>query len=151
MFLRPATMDDALSVLEWRNDETTRNNSFTKAIISKEDHLNWFKRKIEDGNCLMFILEDDGRAVGNVRLDITDDIGEISYMIAPDERGKGLGKKALELLRDTKEVSSMVDSQKLRSLVGFVNEGNIASAKCFEDNGYSRINAGDIRCYIKNL
>ena len=33
MQLRRATMDDALDVLTWRNDETTRKNSFTQEEI----------------------------------------------------------------------------------------------------------------------
>ncbi|WP_029231888.1 GNAT family N-acetyltransferase [Butyrivibrio sp. VCB2006] len=142
MQLRRATMDDALDVLVWRNDETTRQNSFTQDLISQEDHLKWFKRKLEDENCIMYILE-DGTSVGSIRLDVTDNIGEISYMIAPDKRGKGYGKKILKLVEQTSEAGE------IKSLVGFVNESNPASAKCFESNGYVKLIANNIYCYIK--
>ena len=48
MKLRPAVMDDAEIVLEWRNDETTRNNSFSKDIISLDVHKKWYKNKLDD-------------------------------------------------------------------------------------------------------
>lgn len=151
MQLRRATMDDALDVFAWRNDETTRKNSFTQEEISEDNHLKWFKRKLDDNNCIMYILEDGGMSVGSIRLDITDRIGEISYMIAPDSRGKGFGKEIIKLLNNALELNDFSSGNRLQSLVGFVNEDNVASARCFEENGYTRLNAGSIRCYIKNL
>lgn len=151
MQLRRATMDDALDVLDWRNDETTRKNSFNQEEISKESHLNWFKRKLEDNNCLMYILEDETGSLGSIRLDVTDRIGEISYMIAPHKRGKGLGKEIIRLIDNVPEVRDSKSVNSIQSLVGFVNEDNVASARCFEENGYTKLIAGDIRCYIKNL
>ena len=150
MQLRRATMDDALDVLAWRNDETTRKNSFNQEEISEENHLKWFKRKLDDNSCLMFILEDQDCPVGSIRLDITDDIGEISYMIAPDQRGRGLGKEILKLIESRQELDGCETGHRIQSLVGFVNEDNVASAKCFENNGYTKLVAGDIACYIKN-
>ncbi|WP_026661761.1 GNAT family N-acetyltransferase [Butyrivibrio proteoclasticus] len=149
MLLRRATMDDALDVLSWRNDETTRMNSFKKDVISKESHLKWFKKKIDDENCLMYILEDKNVKAGSARVDIADDVGEISYMIAPGERGKGLGKSIIELLETMPEIVGNDNRKQIRCLVGFVNKDNIASAKCFKGNKYTELNAGDIKCYIK--
>ena len=151
MQLRRATMDDALDVLSWRNDETTRINSFTQDEISKESHLKWFKKKIDDDNCLMYILEDKNVKAGSARVDITDDVGEISYMIAPGERGKGLGKGIIELLETMPEIVGNDNRKQIRCLVGFVNKDNIASAKCFKGNGYTELNAGNIKCYIKTM
>ena len=151
MQLRRATMDDALDVLAWRNDETTRKNSFTQEEISEENHLKWFKRKLDDNNCLMYILEDGTGSLGSIRLDITDKIAEISYMIAPAARGKGLGKEIIKLIDNVPELETAVTDNRIQSLVGFVNEDNVASARCFEENGYTKLIAGDIRCYIKNL
>ncbi len=143
MKLRKAQMEDALEVLRWRNDESTRKNSFNHDEISEESHLNWFKTKLEDRKCFMFILEDDSKPVGSVRVDVVDETGEISYMIAPESRGKGYGNAALELLNMEKDI------EELRALVGFVDTTNTASAKCFEKNGYSKLYAGNINCYIK--
>ena len=151
MQLRRATMDDALDVLSWRNDETTRMNSFTQDEISQDDHLKWFKKKLDDENCLMYILEDKNVKAGSIRVDITDEVGEISYMIAPGERGKGLGKAIIEQLEGISEIAGNDSKCQIRCLVGFVNEANLASSKCFKSNGYTELIAGDIKCYIKNI
>ena len=66
-------------------------------------------------------------------------------MIAPEKRGKGYGTVILNLLE--KELN---DSG-LKTLVGFVEKGNAASSRCFEKNAYTRLNAGEIECFIKNI
>ena len=145
MLLRKAQMEDALKALEWRNDETTRQNSFNHEIISKESHLAWFQKKLADETCLMYILEDEEGPSGSIRVDISGEIGEISYMIAPEKRGKGYGPLVLDLLE--KELSATA----IKTLVGFVEKENKASARCFEKNAYTRFTAGDIDCFIKNI
>lgn len=145
MLLRKAQMEDALKALEWRNDETTRKNSFNHELITEDDHIKWFEKKLSDTSCMMYILDDEEMPSGSIRVDIAGDVGEISYMIAPEKRGKGYGALVLGLLE--KELKG----QKIRTLVGFVNEDNVASAKCFEKNGYIRLNAGGIYCFIKNI
>lgn len=145
MLLRKAQMEDALKALEWRNDETTRMNSFNHEIITEDAHLAWFKRKLEDKTCQLYILEDDEEPSGSIRIDIDGEIGEISYMIAPGKRGRGYGPAILELLE--KEASTAG----IKTLVGFVDKNNKASARCFEKNGYTMLTAGDIYCFIKNI
>lgn len=145
MHLRKAGIDDALSILEWRNDETARMNSFSHEIISEETHISWFKKKLSDKSCHFFILEDDKGPAGCVRVNVSRDVGEVSYMIAPDRRGKGYGTKCLSLME---EEISKVD---VKTLVGFVIGENVASAKCFENNSYIKMSAGDVDCFIKNI
>ena len=131
LYLRRATIEDAEDILRWRNDPKTRENSFTSDVIDLETHMAWFERKLGQSNCLMYILMADECKAGNIRVDITDGVGEISYMIAPEHRGKGYGKEILALIE--KELPPDA-----RILVGEVLENNIASARCFEANGYSR-------------
>ena len=145
MLLRKAQMKDALKALEWRNDETTRMNSFNHEIISEDAHMVWFKRKLEDQACQLYILEDEEAPSGSVRIDIAGDIGEISYMIAPEKRGRGYGPAILELLEREMTASG------IKTLVGFVDKKNKASARCFEKNGYTMLTAGDTYCFIKNI
>ena len=145
MLLRKAQMEDAIKALEWRNDETTRMNSFNHEIIRKEDHLEWFKRKLDDKACLLYILEDEEGPSGSIRIDLSGEIGEISYMIAPEKRGKGYGTEILGLVE--KEIADT----KLKTLVGFVEKDNNASGRCFEKNAYTKLSAGMINCFIKNI
>ena len=142
MKLRPALMDDAEIVLEWRNDETTRNNSFSKDIISPDVHKKWYQGKLEDKSCLMLIMEDGNKKVGQLRIDRIDDIGSLSCMIAPSSRGQGYGKQMVAMCE-------AVLPEGINALVGFVEEQNISSKKCFINNGYSEVIAGNISCFIK--
>ncbi len=145
MHLRKAILDDALMVLEWRNDEITRKNSFNHEIIDTKSHINWFKKKLNDNSCFMFILEDENEPVGNIRVDLKKNVGEISYMIDPKMRGRGYGTIIIGL------VEGEIIKLGIRTLVAFVRVENSASARCFDKNGYIKLNAGDIDCYIKDI
>lgn len=148
MELRCANMDDAELILKWRNDADTRRNSFSEKEITLEDHLKWFSGRLSDSGCHIFILENEEKAVGNIRLDILDDegkIGEISYMVAPECRGQGYGGILLQRIEDkAREMGISI-------LTGLVKAENIASKKCFEKQGYAAAFAGTIISYIKLL
>lgn len=143
-YLRKATIDDAKIILEWRNDPFTRENSFSKNLIDPETHIKWFNGKLSDENCFMFIMMDDTERVGQLRIDKVNDIGEISYMIAPNKRKMGYGKQIVKLVEE-------VINSNIKALVGLVENFNEASKKCFVTNNYSEFSAGDIVCYIKLL
>ncbi|MCM1046226.1 MAG: GNAT family N-acetyltransferase [Candidatus Gastranaerophilales bacterium] len=144
IYLRDADINDAEIILEWRNDNFTRQHSFSKDVIDPETHLKWFRSKLADENCFMYMLMDDTECVGYLRIDQIRDIGEISYMIAPDKRKMGYGKQIIQL------VEKLVNS-KMNALVGLVEKSNEASKKCFTANDYAEFIGGDIVCYIKSL
>ena len=142
--LRKATIEDAQDILDWRNDPVTRESSFTKEEIDLETHMAWFKKKLADESCHMFILVDGDKKVGNIRVDVEDKTGEISYMIAPNSRRKGYGRKIIALVEP--EVSSAVTT-----LVAYTLKDNPASAKCFSANGYTREDGADSIKFTKSL
>ncbi|SFC17087.1 GNAT family N-acetyltransferase [Butyrivibrio sp. YAB3001] len=145
MQLRNAVIDDAEFILEIRNDESTRRNSFSKEEISFENHIKWYKKKLSDPDCFLYILEDGEKRIGNIRVDMNGDkgkVGEISYMIAPAFRGQGYGSVILGLLEQQMK-------EKVKVLIGFVLSENKASMKCFENNGYLKMPTGPVTCYLK--
>lgn len=144
IFLRRATMEDALDILRWRNDETSRANSFTKDVIDLDSHKKWLSKKLSQKNCHMFIMMDGQDKVGNIRVDVTDDAGEISYLIAPEKRGKGYGKKIIALIE--KEMPDEV-----KTLMGLTLKTNDASGRCFLASGYTASDAEDALCYSKRI
>ncbi len=144
VYLRRAQMSDAQDVLEWRNDEKTRENSFNSERISLLSHLKWFERKLGQADTYMFIVMDGMEKVGSIRVDVTDDIGEISYMIAPKARGKGYGSRAIALVEGQMP-------PEVKSLMGLTLKTNTASGRCFEKNGYTSSDAGDALCYSKSI
>ena len=122
--IREATLDDAEVILEWRNDETTRQKSFSKEKIELDSHIKWFIRKLSEESCSLFMLMDEDEVVGHIRIDRVDDIGKISYIIAPQKRSKGYGKMIIN------RCESVVPNG-INVLMGMVNDENEPSRKCF--------------------
>ena len=142
MKLRSATMEDAELILGWRNDDSTRASSFSGDVIALKEHIKWLSEKLSDENCIFYIALDGAVPVGSIRLDLAGNIGEISYMIAPAERGKGYGREILRVLEEN--LPKGVDC-----LVGIVKMDNEASRRCFKYNGFSEFFAENTVCYVK--
>lgn len=147
MYLRRAALEDAEIILTWRNDALTRKHSFSKQLIPLEEHLKWFKEKLSDESCDIYILMADEERVGQIRIENADGIGKINYGIAPIHRKKGYGKKILALV----EEMPAEGEREYHSFVGMVERENEASRHCFRANGYTELLEGDIFCYIKIL
>ena len=145
--LRPAKPEDAEIILKWRNDKTSRENSFNTMEIDLESHLKWYTAKLLSDSCLMYILEVESEPVAMVRGDLEKEICEISYMVSPEKRGKGYGRLVIELFED----ELLISEADIDTLVAFTKDTNEPSKKCFIGNGYTELSAGDIKCYIKNI
>lgn len=142
LYLRPVNNDDKLLLLKWRNDQITRMNSFSEDVVTEEEHAGWLEKKISDPDCLLFLMFSGDDPVGHIRIDRCGDIGEVSYVIAPNMRNRGFGTRILALAEQ--EISRNV-----RAMVGFVKQGNEYSEKAFIKNGYSEVSVQGISCYIK--
>lgn len=95
MKLRPATIDDAQLLFEWRNEPLTRAMSVNTEPVAWETHLKWLSTRLAWSEPGLYVCEDDGSPCGMVRID--DD--EISYTVDMNFRGKGLATKMLILAR----------------------------------------------------
>ncbi len=98
--LRPATIEDADILLQWRNDLQTRRASFNTEEVTKEEHVSWLTKLLENPDRLLFIAEEDGVPVGTVRADLIDGAYELSWTVAPSSRGHGVGKTMVALAAD---------------------------------------------------
>jgi RimJ/RimL family protein N-acetyltransferase len=109
--LRPARLDDARLLFEWRNDAETRRQSRDSAELSWADHLRWLETKLADPRCRLLIAE-AGRQVGTVRIDRVDEgdtsIFVLSWTVAPEARGKGYGKLIVRAARPEGRVRAYV-------------------------------------------
>ncbi|QDV11925.1 Acetyltransferase (GNAT) family protein [Rosistilla oblonga] len=90
--LRDATMDDLHLLMQWRNHPATRNASRNTAAVDHESHQKWMQHSLGSDKRMLLIAEIDCRPIGTVRLDL-DEVSEISWTVAPEARGKGLGKR----------------------------------------------------------
>jgi RimJ/RimL family protein N-acetyltransferase len=127
-------MEDADLLLRWRNDPTTRANSFDSSPIDREDHIRWLTAMLGNPrSARIWIAADGERAVGQVRVDRRDrNTGEISVAIDPDERGRGFGVAIIQLgtVRAHEELG-------VASVVAVVKATNYASLAAFRRAGYA--------------
>jgi RimJ/RimL family protein N-acetyltransferase len=137
--LRAARPEDEELVLIWRNEVSTRAGSFSSEEISRDEHSRWFARKLADSNCKLLIVEEDGRPVGQVRLDrVEADKAEISIGLAPDARGRGVGREALRcaVLEAPRRLG-------VTTVTAFVKHNNAASLAAFTAAGFRVIGESD--------
>ena len=133
MEIRRATIDDALQVLQWRNDPTSVAAS-KSGDVSQTDHIRWFAASLSNLDRDLFIAVENGRDVGLVRFDKHDDTWLISINMAPAERGKGYGTAALR--KAMSEVGN-------RRFLAEVRPDNLASNRLFERCGFRRAEEKD--------
>ncbi len=131
--LRPATERDAGLLLAWRNDPDAVRFSVTGLQVSPAEHDAWFSRRIADPGTRLWIAEEGGMAVGQVRVDVTRAVGTVSIGVAPGHRGRGLGTVILLAMIDAIERDGSV-----RTLRALVHPENAASNRAFERAGFQR-------------
>ncbi len=132
LYLRKGTMGDIDLIFGWANDPVTRANSFSTDPIPYEDHVNWFGRMMDNPDRILYIMMADEQPVGQIRLDIEGEEAEISYSIAPDKRGQGYGGHIIRLICE--EVRK--NMPEVLRLTASVKTANLASQKCFINNGF---------------
>ena len=86
----------------------------------------------------MWILEDNNRPAGLVRLEKENNEVVLNYLIAPKERGKGLAKIMLEMAMDMKE-----DYWGNNKVLAYTLPKNIPSIKSLEKAGFSLVESTD--------
>lgn len=134
IILRRATSDDMMLYFEWANDPDVRKNSFSQEPISLEAHKSWFAKKLGDENAVLYVLEVEGVAAGQIRFDLKNGEAEIGFSIAQKFRGKGLGS---DILRYSCTALWQEKGTSL-SINGAVKAENIASGRAFKRAGFTK-------------
>jgi len=139
LIVRHAKPSDEKLLLSWVNDPETRLNSFSSEIITPETHHEWFNRKLRElDECCIYIIETQNSIpIGQVRFEKKENYWEINYLLSPDFRRKGLGKKLL------KNALTEMKSEKQEVLIlGRVKEDNKRSQKIFDNLNFKKISSG---------
>lgn len=98
--LRPAACVDAYALWVWANDPETRRMSHGRPAIPWIEHVRWLDRVLDDQRTVALVAEAAGRCpVGWVRIETNDNwsTARVSYVIAPEARGRRLGRTLLSL------------------------------------------------------
>lgn len=138
LFLRKAQFDDVDLIFKWANDPEARKNSFNSNPIPYEDHVRWFESRMKSKDSYIFVMMEGDIPVGQCRLDVKNGEGMISYSVDSNFRGRGFGKKMLELL--CREADSI---EGLKCLAGEVKPDNIPSGKVFLSLNFKEETCGE--------
>jgi len=130
--LRRAGPGDAARLLEWRNDADVIRFSMTGRPVDAADHAAWFASALARPGVRLWIAEEGGTPVGQVRIDVKDGTGTVSIAVAPSHRGRGIGTSMLGAMVAEVEAGSGV-----RTLRAVVHRDNIASRRAFERQGFT--------------
>lgn len=130
--LRPAQAADADLLLAWANDPATRAASFDRDLIARPDHLRWLAAVLGDATRRLWIAEEVGAPIGQLRVDrLPDGCGVISIGLAPDARGRGLGGTVLGM-----GVAAATRELGIRRARAVVMAANLPSRRLFEGAGF---------------
>lgn len=131
--IRHAESEDEQLLLDWANDPDTRRNAFSSKQISSDEHHKWFQGRLGmREKYILYIGETNaGEPCGQVRFEQAEEKWEISYVVAPQYRGYGLGRVLLEaaIERLRAEIGECL-------LVAQVKTENVASRKNFDALGF---------------
>lgn len=119
LLFRLAKLEDADVLLQWRNDLQTRVSSRNMDIVKIDGHRKWLAAVLQDSKRHLYVVECEGVLVGTVRIDEQNGMSELSWTVAPEHRGKGLGKRMVLKLASSVE----------RPIYAEVKKGNVASEK----------------------
>lgn len=133
--VRPVTMEDSGRLLEWRNDERTREVSRDPELVAQHDHVRWLERSLTRTDRVLLIAEvEAGRPVGTIRWDrIEPGRWEVSITVAPEARGRRL---AAPVLGAGERYLGEVAVDTLTGWVATVHQDNAASMRLFASSGY---------------
>lgn len=132
--LRPATMADCETILEWRNHPTVRANSFNSEVIELAGHQAWFTKKLQDADCLYFMaITGADTPVGQFRFDMEDNAGTVSLSVNPELTGLSIGTTMTRLA-----CSKLKEIKPEAIAVALVKPENIASSIMFEKAGFTK-------------
>lgn len=126
---RKATLADGRLYWHWANDPEVRRSAFNSEPISWEKHQEWFTARESDSNSILLIFESQYGPVGQIRLDGGAAQMKISYSVARQYRGKGIGKKImLEVILASPPFATRFLAE--------VKKENLTSVNIFEKLGF---------------
>lgn len=120
MDIRLATLEDAQTLLEWRNDPLTRAMSHNQDLVQWDAHVRWLGLRLDRPEPRLYVATHDGHPIGTFRVDGD----QISYTISPHARGNGHGYAMLCKAREM-----------FGPMVAEIYEHNTASIKIAERSG----------------
>jgi RimJ/RimL family protein N-acetyltransferase len=131
--LRNAAKNDVLSVMQWWSDQQYMGEYQDTRTLSKEE----LEKVMLEGTVFFVIEKKDGAKIGHIDGWTLGRTMEMGFALLPNERRKGYGTEAIQLMVDhlfvTKDIARIqvstdtknVASQKALEKAGFLREGTM--------------------------
>ena len=131
--LRPASIEDAALLWNWRNDPPVRSLSFSSDPIPWQEHLQWFQHKLKDPQSRIYIgIDDYNEPTGQIRVEPGGTReAEVHISVDPARRGRGYGSSMLIAIQENLFRLDQVDT-----IHAFIKPANSASIRSFEKTGF---------------
>lgn len=129
------TPDDVAFLERVVNDERVRRDIAGYEPVHRHQEEDWVESVGEDGGVDLLIVA-DGEPVGTIGLKPPNEtwgVAEVGYVVDPDRWGNGYCTEALGLL-----VEYAFSERRLAKLYATVYDGNDASRRVLEKNGFER-------------
>ncbi|MGH2868557.1 MAG: GNAT family N-acetyltransferase, partial [Solirubrobacteraceae bacterium] len=125
--LRPARAADAETLRGWRNDPTAVRFSASARPVSEAEHSHWMLARLADPHTRMWVAEEAGMSVGQVRVELDGGSGVVSIAVDTRARGRRVGSAILAAMID-----QMTQEGGISRLTALVHAENLASLRSFE-------------------
>ena len=129
--LRDAALDDADRLLEWRNDQGSREASFDPRRIDRSTHLTWLEDRLSSSSHHIWIGELAGDPIGVVRFAIEGPVATVSVALDPDRRGQGIGARLI-----ASGCARLCAIERGMTFEALIRPGNRASLLAFQHAGF---------------
>ena len=128
-FIRKVEKKDIHLIFDLSNDPLVRENSINSKKILWKDHLDWFRKKINDNDYVFYVIFDDkGEFIGQIRYEINNKIAVVGISITKKFRGK---KLSVPLLNETAR-NLFKEKESVNEIHALVKPDNIPSIKSFQ-------------------
>lgn len=126
---RRAVASDARLLFDWVNaSDSLSQKERTRGPIAWNDHCAWLDARLADPATQIYLLELEGRPVGQVRLQAAGGEHVVDIYVVPAERKRGVAARA---------IARVLQAATLPSVVARVKAGNAASMRLFAGAGFT--------------
>lgn len=129
---RKVTMEDAETLLDWRNNPITRSASIAPDLIQFEGHRSWLQGQLQDKSQELLIAIEEGQEVGLIRFTFEGPEAEVHINLNPGFFGEGLGSVVL-----ASGINFILCKVQLSKINAIVKADNQPSRACFKKCGFT--------------
>ncbi|NQU24680.1 MAG: GNAT family N-acetyltransferase [Candidatus Nealsonbacteria bacterium] len=145
--LRPANIDDAMSLWRQTNHPSARRASIRSSDpIPLPEHIRWLKKRLNSPDACIFVLDFHGLLLGSVRYEHNEAAAVVSINVLPAFRRRGLGEWMI-----IETAAPACERFGVRRVRARVRQDNPASAAMFTKLGFDTVESGivdGLPCYV---